>query len=162
MVSGRVSQADFDYVMSAPMEGRVTASEKLRYLFSAYRRFQEGMTDEASCVVELQRLLEPSRREVLRAERDQGKHSELVEKLFVALPELMATLIAFAPEGSGKKEIRDLTDLEARLGDQVVNLLESVLRLAVSGKRSPTYSPQLFQKRLEGSFELLALIQSRQ
>lgn len=153
-ISGRVAEPDYAFLMEYPIQGQVTASEKLRYVLSFFRSYHESLASFEECLAELNRLAEPARKRVKKAEAESGVSSELVDRLYQLLPELMAQLITASVPG--KDPAVSLVQFEARLYQTATALLESLLRMGLTS-RSPTYNPQLLRDRLENIRELVDL-----
>lgn len=158
-VSGRVAEEDYLFLMEHPIQGKVTASEKLRFIVSFFRSYHENLENFESSVVELNRLLEPARKQIKGAEVDSGVTSELMDRLLQVLPEMMATLVTarFAKE---EDNLEPLLDLEQRMLRGVVGLMESVLRMGLTSQ-SPTYNPNLLKDRMATIRELVELGRSK-
>jgi hypothetical protein len=160
-ISGRISEKDFEFLMSHHIDGKVTASEKLRYVAGFFRRYHESFARYEHALAESQRLLEPTRLKLKAFEHEQGLHSQLLDSTFQALPELFATLISArteldnASDGAAKSAAMKL---EANVLQNLLQLLESILRLALTSK-SPCYHPKLLKGRLDTITELVELIQ---
>ena len=155
-ISGRVGEEDYQFLMEYPISGKVTASEKLRYLVSFFRSYHESLDRFEDCLVELNRLLEPSRREIKKAEAETGLSSELVDRVTQLLPELLAAMITAKLPKKADRQTAALIDLEERILKSVLALIESVLRMGLTS-RSPTYNPHLLKDKLSSIQELVEL-----
>jgi hypothetical protein len=159
-ISGRIAEADYEFLMSCPMGGKVTASEKLRYVASFFRDYHENMYDFAKCQSELNRLLERFAKEMRAVEHSTAMHSDLMDRLMVFSTEITATLItAKVPEDRGRS-VSCLRDLEERVLRLALQVLESILRMALT-RESPTYNPQVLREKLNTTIELVELIAMR-
>lgn len=158
-ISGRVSQRDYDFLMSQPFGGKVTASEKLRHVLSFFRNYHENLHSYGECITELERLLEEPQKKIREAERQHRTRSELVQHLQTTLPILLAELISADVPNDPAKQRAWLQDFEARLGDHMVALLEFYLRLGLT-KQAPTYNPSLVRTKLATAAELIDLVRN--
>ncbi|MBD5781010.1 hypothetical protein IEN85_16030 [Pelagicoccus sp. NFK12] len=155
-ISGRVSEDDYNFLMEYPVEGKVTASEKLRYVMSFFRSYHESLNDYSDCLAELNRLLEPSRKDIKKAELEAEVSSELLDRLLQVLPEMLALCItANVPKKSDKK-LPALLALEERQLKLAMGLIESVLRMGLTQK-SPTYNPTVLRDKMKTISELVEL-----
>lgn len=158
-ISGRISERDFEFLIGFHLDGKVTVSEKLRYVASFFRRYHESFSDYSEALTETHRLLEPSRLAMKSFEHDQGIRSQLLEQVFQTIPGIMAELSTSREKlvaTSGANQRKAAMKLEENVLQNVLQLLESVLRLALTSK-SPCYNPSLLQGRLDTITELVEL-----
>ncbi len=155
-ISGRVTETDYAFLMEYSIPGQVTASEKLRHVLSFFRSYHESLNRYEDCLGELNRLAAPARRRIKKAEGEAGVSSELVDRLYQLLPELVAQLVTAPAPKSGKEAAQSLVGFEERLCQTTLALLESVLRMGLTSQ-SPTYNPQLLRGRLKNIHELVDL-----
>lgn len=155
-ISGRVSEDDYQFLMEYPIEGKVTASEKLRYVISFFRSYHESLDDFSESLAELNRLLEPSRKKIKNAELETGASSELVDRLLQVLPEMLALCITVEVPKKADKKLPALLALEERQVKLVMGLIESVLRMGLTTK-SPTYNPTVLKDKMKTISELVEL-----
>jgi hypothetical protein len=156
-ISGRIAQDDYDFLMARDFGGKVTASEKLRHMAAFFRHYHENLGDYGACLEELNRLLEPARRNLARLEHRQGLHSELVDHTLGLLPQALALLISRQEAVSDKRALPYLLETEERLMQILLRLVEHLLRLGLT-RQAPTYNPNLLEGRLAGLVELVGLI----
>ncbi|TVR52440.1 MAG: hypothetical protein EA425_04920 [Puniceicoccaceae bacterium] len=159
-LSGRVAEEDFTFLMSHPVDGMVTASEKLRHVCAFYRRHHENRRHYADCLHELELWLAPVRRALREAERTENLHSEIIEILLAGVPRLMAVLVSAhesVKEGEGRKA---LLQLEKTALDRTLELLETILRLGVT-RQAPAYNPEVLHGRLTNILELLEIVRAK-
>jgi hypothetical protein len=160
-ISGRITEQDYEFLMQQPMGGKVTASEKLRAMASFFRAYHEHMMDYAQCQSELNRLMERFTKELRAAEHLTNRHSDLMDRVLSFSSELSATLITSNIPGTDEPtSVQKLLELEERLLRLALQLLESILRMALT-RESPTYNPQLLHGKLSTTIELLTLISAR-
>jgi hypothetical protein len=99
--------------------------------------------------------------DIKEMENNEGVHSELVDKLLHFLPEMLAFLETqrrqVDPDGKPAGDLKHLLEMEARLFDQCLVLVESLLRMGLTSK-SPTYNPNLMKGRLSTIQELATLL----
>lgn len=155
-ISGRVAEEDFNFLMAFPIAGQVTASEKLRHALSFFRQYQQSLEEFEECVSAFDRQLEPARKSVKRAESAEGVYSELVDKLLRQAPQLLAFLVATRIPDKEPDRLKALLQFEEKACQQLLGLLESVLRLGLASQ-SPTYNPTLLRARLKIVQELVDL-----
>jgi hypothetical protein len=160
-ISGRIAEKDFEFLMAFHLDGKVTASEKLRYVASFFRRYHESFAHYENALAESQRLLEPTRLKLKAVEYEHGISSQLMDNAFRALPELFALLLsarANLQDASAGTTKAAALKLEANVLQNLLQVLESMLRLALTSK-SPCYHPKLLKDRLDTITELVRLIQ---
>lgn len=155
-ISGRVGEDDYQFLMGYPIDGKVTASEKLRYVMSFFRSYHESLSDYSDCLSELNRLLEPSRKEIKRTELEAGVSSELIDRLLQVLPEMLALCITADIPKKADKRLPALLKLEERQLKLTMGLIESVLRMGLTQK-SPTYNPTVLKDKMKTISELVEL-----
>lgn len=155
-ISGRVSEDDYQFLMEYPISGKVTASEKLRYVVSFFRGYHESLTNYEDSVVELNRLLEPTRKALKKAELDTGASSEFVDRILQVLPEMLALSITLNVPKKSDKQLPALLAFEDRQLKSVMGLIESVLRMGLTSQ-SPTYNPTVLRDKLDTIRELVDL-----
>lgn len=155
-ISGRVGEDDYQFLMEYPIDGKVTASEKLRYVMSFFRSYHESLNDYADSLSELNRLLEPSRKGIKRAELDTGVSSELVDRIMQVLPEMLALSITLNIPKKADRQLPALLSFEERQLRSLMGLIESVLRMGLTSK-SPTYNPMVLKDKMKTISELVEL-----
>lgn len=161
-ISGRIAEDDYTFLMQYPVGGKVTASEKLRHVAAFFRQYQENMRDYGECLNELNRLLEGFTKEMKTLENEKSIHSELLDRMLTFVPKVAASLItAQLPEEKGKDGTLYLRELEERVLRMTLQLLESILRMALT-RESPTYNPQLLRGRLGTVMELVDMVSGRE
>lgn len=156
-VSGRVAQADLDYLLAYPIPGQTTVSEKLRYLVAFFRTHHESLTSLPDCLRELDRLLAPALQARREAETALDRRSEVVAVIAQAVPLLMARLIAEPPRHGDTPDRADLEAHERALVREAVALLDRLLRLALTAQ-APAYRPEVLREELRPLRELIALL----
>lgn len=159
-ISGRIAEEDYTFLMGTHMDGQVTASEKLRHVCAFYRKYHEQTADFQGCLAQLNRLLEPAMGRIKEVERQEGIRSELLIRLAEALPEMLATLVTFAPAGPGPNAPKALREVEKQLHRQVLYLLQNILRLALTPGTS-AYDEAIWQRTFASIQELVALAAPR-
>lgn len=162
-ISGRISEQDFEFLIGYQLDGKVTVSEKLRYVASFFRRYHESFSDYSEALTETNRLLAPSRLALKTCEHQQGIRSQLMEQVFQTIPEIMAELSTSRKklvERSESDQRKAAIQLEENVLQNVLQLLESMLRLALTSQ-SPCYNPSLLQGRLDTITELVELASTR-
>lgn len=160
-ISGRVQQGDYEFLMSHPMGGKVTASEKLRGVLSFYRSYHESLRNYGDCIAELERLADPAIKGVREAERRHGLRSEVLDRCLRTLPQMLAEVVTAEVPADPDKQREYLLALEARLANELAALLESFLRLALT-RSAPAYNPRLPRTKLRTAIELIELIEKTQ
>lgn len=157
-ISGRVSDDDYQYLMEYPISGKVTASEKLRYVVSFFRSYHESLNNYEESVGELNRLLEPSRKSLKKAELESGTTSEFVDRILQVIPEMLALSITLKIPKKTERQLPAMLAFEERQLKAVMGLIESVLRMGLTSQ-SPTYNPTILHDKLDTIRELVDLIQ---
>jgi len=158
-ISGRISERDFEFLISYKLDGKVTVSEKLRYVASFFRRYHESFADYSEALAETHRLIEPTRLALKSFEREEGIRSQILEQVIQVIPELLAELTASRAqlaESSPDQKRKTAISLEENVLQNVLQLLESLLRLALTSK-SPCYNPTVLEGRLDTIAELVGM-----
>ncbi len=159
-ISGRIAEEDYNYLMEYNLSGKVTASEKLRYICNFFRQYHQNQTNFDECNSELYRKLEPFIRNLKNIEYNENMHSEIIGAIIQVLPEMMATLIISRAPEKNEKNIEYLINIEKRMFDLTMSLFESILRMGLTSK-APTYNSLLFEKNFETVVELVDLIKNK-
>lgn len=157
-ISGRVSDEDYQFLMEYPVSGKVTASEKLRHVVSFFRNYHESLQNYEESLAELNRLLEPTKKALKKAELDTGSASEFVDRILQVLPEMLALSITLDLPKRSDKQLPALLAFEDRQLKSVMGLIESVLRMGLTSQ-SPTYNPVVLRDKLDTIRELVELSQ---
>lgn len=160
-ISGRISQEDYDFLMQHSFGGKVTASEKLRYIASFFRQYHEHFGSYEEGVEEISRLLEPARKNLKKLEHAHDTHSELVDTAANLLPQGVAFFASRRKAPAKKDELPYLLETEERLLALVLRLLEQVLRLGLT-THAPAYNANLLHDKLGTITELVGLLESQQ
>lgn len=156
-ISGRIAQEDYDFLMAYAFGGKVTASEKLRHMAAFFRHYHQHLGDFTEGHEELNRLLEPARKNLKRLEHEQGAHSEVVDQAANLLPQALAFLISRQEAVGAKRALPYLLETEERLLQISLRLVESLLRLGLT-KQAPAYNPHLLDDKLDALVELVGLL----
>ncbi len=156
-ISGRISQEDHDFLMQRSFGGKVTASEKLRFVASFFRQYHEHFGTFPEGVEELNRISEPARKNLRRMEERQEVHSELVDLAANLFPQGVAYLASRRESPSEREELAYLLETEERLLGIILRLIEQVLRLGLT-RQTPAYNPRLFENKLQRISELIGLL----
>ena len=159
-ISGRVAEEDYNFLMEYPISGKVTASEKLRYVVSFFRTYHESLDQYEELLGELNRLMEPSRKKVKAAEANTDVSSEFVDRLMQVLPETLAYLTTAKVPKKKDEQLPALLEIEEKLLKTVLGLLENVLRMGLTSD-SPTYNAKLLHGRMKTVRELVDLSRER-
>ncbi|MDO4426860.1 MAG: hypothetical protein Q4B88_01910 [Moraxella sp.] len=130
-LSVRISQEDADFIAQSQLEGATTPSEKVRELLKQARLAHNQSHDYQSALSLAEQNLATARHEILTYEKELGVHSHIVARVFEALPDLMATMVADFPRTCDKSA---LVDFEKQLMWRIIRLMDSVLQLAITGK----------------------------
>ena len=155
-ISTRFSPEDAEFIAQWEGDGAKTPSEKLRGIIAEARRNQSGTEDYAGSLHLTTSLLASTLHIIRRSEHAHGVHSALLIRVGEWLPECMAFLMS----SNGDDETLDHDDLvriEKALADRVMNLMQSVLQLAVT-RTGPCYDPQVIRSRIEPVLELAEVV----
>lgn len=155
-ISGRVAKEDLDFLMGFPIPGATTASEKLRHVCAFFKKYHESLSEFESCTIELQRLMEPSKKNLKKAEFQTGKSSEFIDRISQVIPEAFSHLVTTRIEGDKGQKTQQLIDLEERLLLEMLKLFEGVLRMNLT-PNPPTYNPTVIESHLENVTSLVRL-----
>lgn len=158
-LSVRISDADAAFLAMYQAEGATTPSEKLRAILAAARRRHDGARDFDGCSSVVEDMLRPAIHRVRNAQRDAGLRSDLVFKIYDRMPELVAELVAAAPEDA--QDGPALRKFERALADQVFALMEEILDMGLTS-RSRTFDPELIKEKLAPILEILELVRLSQ
>ncbi|MGE9291902.1 MAG: hypothetical protein ACQKBT_12960 [Puniceicoccales bacterium] len=156
-ISGRISQDDYDFLMQHSFGGKVTASEKLRFVASFFRQYHEHFESYPDGIEELNRIAEPARKNLRGLEQKQETQSDLVDMVAHLLPQAIAYLASRQESPAKGEELTYLLETEERLLAIVLRLIEQVLRLGLT-RKAPTYNPHLLENKLGTIIELVGLI----
>ncbi|MFP4351280.1 MAG: hypothetical protein ACLFRP_00225 [Puniceicoccaceae bacterium] len=156
-ISGRISVEDYDFLMSHPFGGKVTASEKLRHMASTFRRYHEHLGEYAGCLEELERLMAPARKNLKRLENETETRSEVIDTAMNLLPQALALLISRQERPPEKDGLPFLLETEEKVLQAVLRLVEQILRLGLT-RDAPAYNPRLLDDRLGTIIELAGLL----
>ncbi|MDJ0951239.1 MAG: hypothetical protein QNJ94_20195 [Alphaproteobacteria bacterium] len=154
-ISVRVSDEDAAFLARYEAPGARTPSDKIRAIIASARRRYEGSKDFTDFSELMREMVRPSERAVREAQRQAGVRSDFVFRLYERLPEMIAELVAGAPDERALPE--ELRKFEGELADQVFLLFEEVLDLGLTTK-SRSYDPNLMKARLEPILEIVELI----
>jgi len=158
-LSVRVSDDDAAFLAKFEAPGANTPSEKLRAILSAARQRQEGARDFNGYARVVEDMLRPAHQRVRTVQREVGIRSHFVSKLYERMPELLAELVASAPEPGQDAEA--LRNFESTLADQMFALIEEILDMGLTS-RSRTYDPDLIREKLPPLLEILDLLKISQ
>lgn len=156
-ISGRIAQEDYEFLMAYAFGGKVTASEKLRHMAAFFRHYHQHLGDATEGLEELNRLLEPARKNLKRLENEEGVHSEVVDQAANLLPQALAYLISRQDSVGPKRTLPYLLETEERLLNYCLRLVEHILRLGLT-RQSPAYNSQLLEGKLDVLIELVGLL----
>ena len=160
-ISGRISDEDHQFLLNFPLDGKVTISEKLRHVCTFFRQYHNNLEGYSTCLEQLNLELRPALGDIKEMENNEGVHSELVDKLLHFLPETLAYLETqrrdVDAKGKPAGDLKHLVEMEARLFDQCLVLVESLLRMGLTSN-SPTYNPNLMKGRLTNIQELARML----
>ena len=155
-ISGRVAENDFEYLMSYPLAGKVTISDKLRHALAFFREKHEGNTSYEECFELLKNDLMPFLKELKASELNESLRSQLIEEVANFVTEMAALLISSRISGDDTAEA--LKQLEQTVFQKTMRFVEAVLRLGIT-KHSPTYNPTIFQNQWPVIEELVEIKQ---
>ncbi|WOO40042.1 hypothetical protein [Rubellicoccus peritrichatus] len=160
-ISGRIAQADYDFLMANRFGGKVTASEKLRHMASFFRHYHENFGDYADGLEELSRLLLPSRKNIKELENQLAIHSEVLDQAANVLPQALAFLISRQSQPPQNEALPYLLKTEERLLQLSLRMIEQILRFGLTSN-APAYNPRLLDDKLDTIVELIGLLSSRE
>src|SRR5690606_18390241 len=145
------------FLMGHGFGGKVTASEKLRHVAAFFRKYHESLGDYATCMEELNRLLEPARRQIVKLENELGTHLEVVDEALHLSPQGPAYMISRQDEAGARRALPYLLETEERLLQIELRLIEQLLRLGLT-RQAPAYNPRLLDGKLDTIVELVGLL----
>ena len=162
-ISGRISEDDHQFLMGFPLAGKVTISEKLRHICTFFRQYHTNLEGFAACLEQLNMALRPALNDIKEMENEEGINSELVTRLLNYVPETLAYLITLRKPASRRGHAngtrKQLLEIEGRLFQQAVTLIESILRMGLT-RQSPAYNPNLMKNRLSTIQELVGMMEA--
>jgi hypothetical protein len=160
-LSTRVTDSDSAFLASLEIDGAQTPSDKLRALIEDARKRREGTRDYKAGLRLVEDMLAPALERIRGAENRTEQHSELVNNVITWITETLAFVMSRSPDQHLPPEEGDeLSSLERGLADRAFLLIESVLRLGVTGE-APCYDRKAIAKRMPQVVELVQLIASR-
>lgn len=157
-ISVRISDEDFQWLLSLPEPGAKTPSEKLRALVAKAREQDDGLTDYLRCAAWMRGLSQPFADAITDVDHRHNLHSDLIGALADGVPAIMATLITQRPEGANAKE--KAIEAEALLARQCFRLLAGLLRSAITSTPA-TYDKQVLDDYLPDILEIAEIISTR-
>jgi hypothetical protein len=157
-ISVRISDEDFQWLLSLPEPGAKTPSEKLRALVAKAREQDGGMADYKRCAGWMRGLTQPFTEAIADVDHRYSMHSDLVTAISEGVPQIMATLITERPEGTHANE--KAVEAEAALARQCFRLLSGLLRSAITSTPA-TYDKQVLDDYLPDILEIAEIISTR-
>lgn len=155
-ISTRLSPEDAEFIAQWEGDGAATPSEKLRGIIAEARKHKQGTEDYPSSLRLATGMLSPTLHIIRTSEHAAGKHSQLVSRVAEWLPECLAYLIA--SNGRANQLDEDaLRGIERGLADRVVNLMQSVLQMAVT-RTGPCYDPEVVRERIPPVLDLAKVV----
>ncbi|MEQ8405648.1 MAG: hypothetical protein RKE49_11155 [Oceanicaulis sp.] len=156
-LSVRISDDDAEFLARLEIGDAATPSEKMRALLASERRLRAGPRDAGEASEMLGDLMRPARRRLRQDEEAAGAHSEVLQRVYDRLPELVALALA-GPEapGEAKDAAAALEHFEERVIDQAFALLEDLMQIGLL--REPrALNREALKTRLSAVIELAEL-----
>ena len=155
-ISVRISDDDFQWLLSLPEPGAKTPSEKLRALVAKAREQDGG--DYKRCAGWMRGLTQPFTEAVADVDHRYGMHSDLVAAVAEAVPQIMAIMITERPEGAHANE--KAVEVEAALASERFRLFSGLLRSAITSTPA-TYDKQVLDDYLPDILEIAEILSTR-
>jgi hypothetical protein len=156
-ISARIAHEDAEFLSQLNIDGAATPSDKLRALITEARKRKEQPRDYGGCLMMIQELLAPVLTQVRQAELAEKVHSELLTRTFEWLPEMVAYLLAGAPQAEAEWTADILVEYEYGLADRLFRLISSLLQLGVT-PQCPCYSADAVARRIAPVLDLAEVI----
>lgn len=157
-ISVRISDEDFQWLLSLPEAGAKTPSEKLRALVAKAREQDSGMTDYKRCAAWMRNLAQPFAEAVADVDYRYNMHSDMVAAVSETVPHIMATLITERPEGAHANE--KAIEAEAAIARQCFRLFAGLLRGSITSTPA-TYDKRVLDEYLPDILEIAEIISTR-
>ncbi len=154
-LSVRISDEDAAFLAKFQAPGAKTPSEKMRAILASARQRHEGSTDFEGCVGVVEEMVRPAAHHIRAVQRRKGIRSDFVIRIYERAPELVAGLVAAAPENEPDDEA--LQKFEAEIAAQIFGLMEEILDMGLTS-RSRTYDPNLIENGLTPLLEVFDLL----
>lgn len=156
-IGARVPQEDAEFLATLQMEGANTPSDKLRLILAEARLRHQGMADYRAALTAMHDLLALTFTQLRQRELVEGRHSELVTRVFEWLPELLAFTLSSRAALAEQSQSEALEELEAGLAERVFRLGEAMLQLALT-ERVSCYQPAVLHQHLSPVLDLARVI----
>lgn len=154
-LSVRISDEDAAFLAKFQAPGAKTPSEKMRAILAAARQRHEGSNDFEGCVGVVEEMVRPAAHHIRAVQRRKGIRSDFVIRIYERAPELVAGLVAAAPEN--EPDDKALQKFEAEIAAQIFGLMEEILDMGLTS-RSRTYDPNLIENGLTPLLEVFDLL----
>ncbi|MGY8873063.1 MAG: hypothetical protein ACKVJE_21780 [Pseudomonadales bacterium] len=136
-ISVRLSQDDYEFLSSCDWNGASTLSEKIRELVALARK-QAGLgKSPAALSGSFAEGIHVLMGDVHQIERDHGTHSDVMQNMFLLLPQLISALPQKTPF-----ECEELSRSEKDLVNLMFRFFSGLMRLALT-EQAPYYDPAL-------------------
>lgn len=155
-ISVRIPADEADFLASLNLEGALSLSEKLRAVIAEARSRRDGAHNYLNALKSSQESLAPTLRTIRNSENAHDLHSELVGRLAEWLPDCFALMVSAAGDDETLSP-EQLTDIERRLADRSLTLMQSILQIALTPK-APCYDPDVFADRIDAVLGLAELV----
>jgi len=142
--SARISVEDAEFISTLAYEGAHTPSDKLRALLAETRSRYASYDDFAANLAQMDEWCKQLSRPLLVRQQQLQIRTDTVYRLLFALPELLALLQTLGARSNGLN-IRELQQAEQQVTQQVLNIVSSLLPLAVTQPQSTAEHDGLFK-----------------
>jgi hypothetical protein len=151
-VSARLPGELYLWLAGLEIEGAPTNSDKIRVLLGQLKRQHDGTFDLPTAHNWVRDLMGRLRDDLVRAEQESGRHSDLLASVLEHLTALLATVIAARVAAPA-----DAAQLEDILVRRAFSMAESLLRQGATTEAS-AFDPAVVRKHWRGTLELAALL----
>lgn len=159
-ISARIAHEDAEFLSQLNINGAATPSDKLRALITDARRRRERPQDYGGCLQMVQEIVTPVAAKVRQTELETKMHSELLTRTFEWLPETLAYLMAFDPDGQAADKPGQLKEYERGLAERLFRLVASLLQLGIT-PHCPCYAEDAVTERIAPVLDLAQVIMNQ-
>ena len=163
VVTVRLSPEEQQILASIEVTDATTISDKIRRLVQDAGRRRSAQADYSAALGLAQDWVGHTTNNVILKEREQGVHSQFLERFGSWLPVALSTYISHAEgivQAAESNDTAMLQGLEDDLVDQSFRLVETLLQMGLLEDRG-CYSTEAFDRNLSNSLSLAVALQER-
>lgn len=155
-VSARLPGDIYLWLAGLEIEGAPTNSDKVRVLLSQLKRQYDGAFDYAAAHAWVRDLMGGLRDGLVAAERESGRHSDLLAASLEQLTSTLALVVSSRPATAG--EARALEDALVR---RLFAMADGLLRQGATSEAS-AFDPGVVRRHWKSTLELAQLLNDKQ